>query len=105
MAIGQSGERPASLLEVELDRIEDPEDPAVVTWVAEWGLQDDSVGIEDNNQDLKALVDAVLEDARDLATRYDLTIQWTLYGDPAGDQPLEQTVASLGVSLPTRLTG
>ena len=56
---------------------DDEDEP--VSWSAEWGLRDDSVGTEDSNEDVHQLIRDIIEDARRWADRYDLTIEWTLF--------------------------
>ena len=70
------------VLDVELYRFVDPDDPAYMSWSAEWGMRDDSQGGEDSNENLQKLVNAVIEDARHWTNQFDLRIEWTLNGDP-----------------------
>ncbi|MGH3423926.1 MAG: hypothetical protein ACRDO8_04305 [Nocardioidaceae bacterium] len=98
--------RKERVLEVALTRDVDPDDPEQVAWAAEWGLQDDDVGIEDTNEDLQELVDAITEDARSQwADRYDLTIEWTLDGDRPAQGSIAEAVAQSGIILPTTFAG
>ena len=41
---------------------DDEDEP--VSWSAEWGLRDDSVGTEDSNEDMHQLIRDIIEDAR-----------------------------------------
>lgn len=64
------------VLEVQLSRFYFPDDEdEPVSWSAEWGLRDDSVGTEDSNEDVHQLIRDIIEDARRWTDRYDLTIE------------------------------
>ncbi|WP_409496734.1 hypothetical protein [Amycolatopsis sp. cmx-11-12] len=60
-----------------------------VSWGAEWGLRDDSVGTEDSSED----VAAVLEDLRLLADCYTVRLEWQLGGDPPEGKTVADAVA------------
>lgn len=54
-------------------------------WTAEWGLLDEPMVEEITTNDLAALVEHVLADARDRWGQYpDVTVQWSLH-DEAGE--------------------
>lgn len=88
------------VLEVQLSRFHFPGEEEPVTWSAEWGLRDDSVGTEDSNEDVQQLVNDIVEDARRWADRYDLTIEWTLSGDTPRGKTIEDILRELSVTLP-----
>ena len=71
-----------------------------VTRFAEWGLRDDSTGVEDSNEDLQQLNDDLIEDGGRWTDRYDLTIEWELSGDAPPGKTLHDMVAEAGVTLP-----
>ena len=98
---GDGVSRPSQVLDVALYRFVDPDDPDGVTWSAEWGLRDEEVGVEDNSESLQEVVDAVLQDARELVADYDLQIAWEIDGDPPRGQTVKDAIATLGVTLPT----
>ncbi|PPI89062.1 hypothetical protein C5E46_35445 [Nocardia nova] len=51
-------------------------------WTAEWGLLDETMVDEITTNDLGALVEHVLADARDRWGQYqDVTVQWSLHDD------------------------
>jgi hypothetical protein len=65
-------------------------------------LREDSAATEHSNQDLAELLAGVPDDARDLAGRYDLTIEWNVDGDrPHGT--VADAVAAARVVLLTRV--
>lgn len=90
------------VVEVELNRMVFDTDPAdtYVSWHAEWGLPDDSVGIEDSSEDLAELVAGVLEDLRPMAERHTVRLEWTIGGDRPDSTTIEAEIAGLGVQLP-----
>lgn len=55
--------RTPQVLEVDLGRYVALDDPTYVSWVATWGLREDSVGTEDSSEDLAELVSGIVEDA------------------------------------------
>lgn len=80
------------------------EPPEWVDWSCEYGLRDESVGIDDfGNPDLKDVIEGVLEYARQWSDRYDITIEWTVDGDPPTGGTVKDAIAALGVELPTRI--
>lgn len=89
------------VLDVELSRFVDDEEPDYVTWAAEWGLRGGAMGIEADSEDLQEIVDAVLEEAETWTDQFDLRIEWTLGGDAPEGQTVEQAVAATGIKLPT----
>jgi len=92
------------VLEVELDRCADPDDPTYISWMAEWGLRDDSMGVGDSNEDLADLVAKIVEDARhSWSDRFDLSIEWTLDGDAPPGGTVADAVAAAGVTLPPKV--
>ncbi|MGX7829818.1 hypothetical protein ACTG9Q_32530 [Actinokineospora sp. 24-640] len=77
------------------------DDPTEVSWMAEWGLRDDSMG----GEDLAEFVATIVEDARRLwSDRYKLTIEWTLDGDPLPGGIVQDAVTAAGVTLPTTVS-
>ncbi|MEU3622828.1 hypothetical protein BS329_09325 [Amycolatopsis coloradensis] len=50
-------------------------------WSAEWSLRGANLGIERSDEDIAALVENVLEDARLLAEHYAVRLEWTLAGE------------------------
>lgn len=98
--------RRSHVLEVALSRFyfpDDEEEP--VSWAAEWGLRDDPVGTEDNNEDVRQLIEDLLEDARrQWADRYDLSIEWELSGDAPRGKSVQDVLTELGVTLPGKLS-
>jgi hypothetical protein len=90
-----AGPRPNAF---ELNRMVFDDDPAevYVSWHAEWGLRDSSVGSED----LAALAESVLSDQRSMTDRYIVRLQWTLSGDPPDGETVDEAVVELGVRLP-----
>lgn len=58
-------------------------------------------GITDDSEDLREIVDAVLDEARRWEDRYPfpLRVEWTLGGTPL--RAVEQAVAVTGIELPT----
>lgn len=92
------------VVDIELYRtvFDDPGE-TYVSWGAEWGLRDDSVGTEDSNENLAELIDAILEDLRPLAERYTLRLEWDLDGDPPEGKTVADAVAEWGVTLPAVL--
>jgi hypothetical protein len=90
------------VVEVELNRMVFDDDPAevYVSWHAEWGLRDSSVGTEDSSEDLAALVESVLSDQRSMTDRYIVRLEWTLGGDPPEGETVDEAVVELGVRLP-----
>jgi len=93
------------VLEVQLTRVhipEDAQDEEYIGWTAQWALRDQSVGIEDSNEDLQQLLDDIVDDARQQWTdRYDLTIEWELSGDAPTGKTVQDMVTEVGVTLPT----
>jgi hypothetical protein len=90
-----AGPRPNAF---ELNRMVFDDDPAevYVSWHAEWGLRDSSVGSED----LAALAESVLSDQRSMTDRYIVRLEWTLSGDPPDGETVDEAVVELGVRLP-----
>ena len=87
-----------------LNRFVDDEDPDWVCWSCEYELRGESVGIDDSgNPDLHDVVNGVLDYARRWSDRYDITIEWTVDGDPPEDGTVEDAIAALGVTLPIRI--
>lgn len=69
------------------------------------GLRDDPVGTEDSNEDVRQLIEDLLEDARrQWADRYDLSIEWELSGDAPRGKSVQDVLAELGVTLPDKLS-
>ena len=77
--------------------------PEYVGWAAEWGLRDDAVSIEDTNDDLQQLVDDIVDDVRQWAGRYELSIERELGGDAPADKTIQDMIAETGVVLPAKL--
>ena len=97
------GGRRSHVLDVELSRLHflaDEIGGECVTWFAEWGLRDDSTGVEDSNEDLQQLIDDLIEDAGQWTDRYDLTIEWELSGDAPPGKTVHDMAAEAGVTLP-----
>ncbi|MEV6913221.1 hypothetical protein [Amycolatopsis sp. NPDC051071] len=63
-------------------------------WSAEWSLRGTNLGIERSDEDIAALVENVLEDARLLAEHYAVRLEWSL-----ADEVIEGG-AMAGVTLP-----
>ncbi|MGW1737378.1 hypothetical protein ACWCPQ_01060 [Nocardia sp. NPDC001965] len=83
---------------------EEGEPPEWVDWSCEYELRDESSGIDDHgNPDLEDVVKGVLDYARQWSDRYDITIEWTIHGDPPAGATVEDAITALGVELPTRL--
>ena len=92
------------VLEVQLSRFYFPDDQdEPVSWSAEWGLRDDSVGTEDSNEDVHQLIRDIIEDARRWTDRYDLTIEWTLFGDSPRGKTVQDMLTELDVILPEKI--
>jgi hypothetical protein len=68
------------------------------------GVRGDSVGTEDSNENLQELVDAIVEDARQWADRYDLAIEWNCSGDAPPGKTVHDIVTEAGVTLPAALS-
>ncbi len=82
------------VIEIELRR--DPRKPGSrPLWSAEWSLRGTNLGIERSDEDIVALVENVLEDARLLAEHYAVRLEWTLSGEVATDG-----LAESGITLP-----
>ncbi|MFE3758830.1 hypothetical protein ACFXO9_31385 [Nocardia tengchongensis] len=83
----------------------EPGEPAEwVDWSCEYELRGERVGIDDSgNPDLHDVVNGVLDYARQWSDRYDITIEWTVDGDPPEGGTVEDAIAALGVTLPTRI--
>lgn len=102
----RSGPAPAAaavprVLEVELNRyVMDGNDSDDVSWTATWGLRGGDVGVEDNGEDLRDLVDAVLADVRAWPGG-DLRIKWTIGGDAPRGQTVEDVIAAMNITLPS----
>jgi hypothetical protein len=105
VAPGGAAVKRERIIDVELNRTLFDDDPAdvCVSWHAEWGIRDDSVGTEDSSENLAELVAAVLEDLRSMAERYTVRVEWTVSGDPPEGSTVEAEIASLGVALPTEV--
>lgn len=89
------------IIDVELHRgMHDDSYGIYVSWYAEWGVRDDSSGVEDSSEDLAELVEGILEDARRWADRYSVRLVWTLEGDEPDGKTIADAVAELGVTLP-----
>ncbi|MEV6139615.1 hypothetical protein AB0L63_26910 [Nocardia sp. NPDC051990] len=89
-----------------LNRFVDDEDPDWIWWSCKYELRGESVGIDDSgNPDLQDVVNGVLDYAREWSNRYDITIEWTVDGDPPDDGTVEDAIAALGVTLPARIPG
>ncbi len=71
-------------------------------WSAQWGLRDDAVDTEGSNEDVRQLIDDIIEDARRRADRYDLSIEWELSGDAPGGEPLKTCSANSASPCPRR---
>jgi hypothetical protein len=84
--------------------VDDSEPEEWIDWTCEYELRDDGSGIDDSgNPDLRSVVDGVIDYARSFSDRYDLTIEWTVSGDPPPGGTVQDAIAALGVVLPTRL--
>ncbi|MGW5384001.1 hypothetical protein [Nocardia sp. NPDC003963] len=80
------------------------EPPEWVDWSCEYGLRDESVGVDDHgNPDLADVVQGVLDYARQWSDRYDITIEWIINGDPPAGGTVEDAIAALDIELPTRI--
>lgn len=92
------------MVDIELYRtvFDDPGE-TYVSWGAEWGLRDDSVGVEDSNENLADLVADILEDLRSWTDRYSLRLEWDLSGDPPDNGTVADAVAEWNVTLPAVL--
>jgi hypothetical protein len=53
---------------------------------------------------VQQLIDDIIEDARQWARRYDLTIEWTLSGDAPRGKTVEDVLAERGITLPRKVT-
>ncbi|WP_067885685.1 hypothetical protein [Nocardia vaccinii] len=73
-------------------------------WTAEWGLLDEQMTEEITTNDLGALVEYVLADARDhVGQNLEVTVQWSLHRDDQ-QQGTDVTGSELdGVTLPLTL--
>jgi hypothetical protein len=101
---GQEGRSGApQVLEARLSRFCFPGDEEA-SWSAEWGLQDDPVGIEDSSQDLRQLVGDIVDDARSWAGRHGLVVEWDLSGDAPAGMAVQDMVAAAGVTLPPTIS-
>jgi hypothetical protein len=97
-----AGKRPA-VVGVWLYRCVDDEDPKSVTWAGEWDLLYQGVGEEDTNyDDLDDLIDDVLEFAERFGKDFDISIEWTIGGDPPPNGTVEDVINALGIILPGR---
>ncbi|KZB81057.1 hypothetical protein [Amycolatopsis regifaucium] len=70
------------------------------SWSAEWNLRGTRLSVERDDEEITALVEDVLEDARLLAEFYAVRLEWTLSGEGAGGEPLAVLLAEAGVVLP-----
>jgi hypothetical protein len=93
------------IIDIELNRIVLDDDPSdiYVAWAVEWGIRDDSVGTEDNSEDLAELVEGVLSDLRSMAEDYELELEWIVGRDPPAGKTISAEIADLGVKLPSTL--
>lgn len=93
----------AIVIAVELRRYVEPDDPADVDWYAEWGVQGDSSGVDDSQESLRELVDAIVDDARRWTDRYEVTMEWNIGGDAPAGSTVEDEIRRLAVALPARV--
>ncbi|MGH3773709.1 MAG: hypothetical protein ACRDRW_20355 [Pseudonocardiaceae bacterium] len=89
----------------------DPGGTEGVAWSAVWGVNGHHVGFENSDDDLRALVDEVVEDARRWVAAGvvtpregyhvgELVIQWTIGGDRGSYPSVAAAIAATGVTLP-----
>ncbi|MGY4103906.1 hypothetical protein ACW2Q0_30765 [Nocardia sp. R16R-3T] len=96
---GMSESRQSEVVEVELRRLYERDDPDSDSWAATWGLEDSDEGIDDQADDVRRLVNDVINDIRRRwGADYDLTIEWSVDGWKANEE-----LESLGVALPEEL--
>lgn len=85
----------------ELTCLRDPDEPeGPVWWVGEWGLDGESVGYSHSSDDLREIIDVVLEDAREWAAQgHQTVITWRTRGDDELD--VDDELDALDLELPT----
>lgn len=92
------------MFEVELQRIfvdDDPEDP--ISWAAGWAPAGSSEATEDSTEDLAGLIEAIVQDARELGRRKGgpVRIEWLLVGGAPVGGTVADAVAAEGVACPS----
>ncbi|MDT8913631.1 hypothetical protein [Amycolatopsis sp. PS_44_ISF1] len=75
-----------------------------MSWTAEWGIRDDSPGVEQGSENLGELVAVILDDLRSRACHSIIRLEWTFEGDPPEKTTIENEIARLGVALPATVT-
>ncbi|MHA6801786.1 hypothetical protein [Bounagaea algeriensis] len=91
------------MVDIELHRTVDEHDPEVTGWTAHWQMGEASRGRQDHDEDLAALLTAILTDLAPLGEYYTLTLAWQLGGQAPAGHTVAEAVAATGLSLPTRL--
>ncbi|MBB5851299.1 hypothetical protein ACFQ05_42080 [Amycolatopsis umgeniensis] len=74
---------------------------ACLLWSAEWTLRGTTLGIERSDENIAALIENILEDARLLAEHYAVRLEWIL----SGDLRTGGVLAASGVTLPDFVPG
>lgn len=93
----------AIVIAVDLERYVDEDDPTDTGWFAEWDVQGDSSGVEDSQETLRELVDAIVDDVRSWTDRYEVTLEWKIGGDAPEGSTVEDEIRRLEVTLPSRV--
>lgn len=93
----------AIVIAVDLERYVEEDDPTDIGWSAEWGVREDSSGVEDSQESLRELVDAIVDDVRTWTDRFDVALAWNIGGDAPAGSTVEDEIHRLGVTLPSRI--
>lgn len=96
--------KPVRVYDVELYRNNPIDDGDDVSWYAEWGLRDSSIGTEDSSEDLAELIASIIDDLRGESARFTVHVAWHIDGDPPPEGTIREAIAAENVELPEVLT-
>ncbi|MHA6806300.1 hypothetical protein [Salinifilum ghardaiensis] len=99
----QFAPRPTQVVDVDLLRLHDPDDPEVTGWAARWSLHGSTSSSEDHDEDLAELIRAILDDLAPLSEFFTVTLAWQLGGTAPEGHTVAEAIAEAGITLPTSM--